>query len=57
MGLLNVMVCLPEIIAALTLGIIVKVFFNEHAMDVVELGGVFLIFATFCTLFIHDNRQ
>lgn len=56
MGLINVMICVPEIIAALTLGIIVSVFFHNHAMSIIELGGISFIIAAMFTFFVHDKE-
>lgn len=55
MGLLNMTICIPEIIAALTLGAVGKVFFADHAMAIVELGGFFMLIAAVASFFIHDK--
>ncbi|MFA6409304.1 MAG: MFS transporter [Gammaproteobacteria bacterium] len=57
MGLLNITICVPEILAALTLGGIAKAFFSNHAMSVVELGGFAMIIAVIFTFFIRDRKK
>jgi len=56
MGLFNLMICIPEIIAALTLGFVLKHAFHDHAMLVVGLGGTFMLIAALLTLSIHDKK-
>lgn len=57
MGLLNMTICIPEIIAALTLGAVAKVFFAEHAMSIVALGGFFMLIAAASTFLVHDTSK
>ncbi|MCK4607900.1 MAG: MFS transporter, partial [Gammaproteobacteria bacterium] len=57
MGLFNMTICLPEIIAALSLGFIVHHFFHNHAMSIIFLAGVCFIIAAFLTLFINDKEN
>jgi maltose/moltooligosaccharide transporter len=56
MGLFNIMICVPEIIAALVLGAVVSKLFHNHAMSAILLAGIFLVIAAVCTLFIHDKK-
>lgn len=56
MGLFNLMICIPEIIAALTLGFVVKHIFHNYDMHVVVLGGVFMLIAAILTFFVHDKK-
>jgi len=56
MGLFNLMICIPEIIAALTLGFIVKHIFHNYDMGVVALGGGFMLIAAVLTLLVHDKK-
>ncbi len=56
MGLFNMTVCIPEIIAALALGFIVHYVFHYKAIDVIELAGVFFILAAVLTIFVHDKK-
>lgn len=57
MGLLNMTIVIPEIIAALTLGAVAKIFFAEHAMSIVQLGGFFMIIAAMATFFVQDKSN
>lgn len=54
MGLINMAICVPEIIAALSFSFIVGKLFNNHAMTVILLGGVMFLLAAICTFFVHD---
>ena len=56
MGLLNITICIPQIIASLSLASIVKFTFHYHAMPVIQLAGIFLLCAAFFTIFIHDKK-
>lgn len=56
MGLFNLMICIPEILAALTLGFVVKHIFHNYDMHVVVLGGVFMLIAAGITFFVHDKK-
>jgi len=57
MGLFNLMICIPEIIAALTLGFVVKFIFHNYDMGVVALGGIFMLIAAIITCFVYDHKQ
>lgn len=57
MGLINIMICVPQIIAALTLGTIVSIFFHNHAMSIIELGGISFLVAAIFTFFVHDKEK
>lgn len=56
MGLLNITICVPQIIAALTLGVVVKHVFANYAMPVIQLAGAFFVIAAILTLLIHDKE-
>lgn len=56
MGLFNLTICIPEIIAALFLGKVLQNFFSGHAMQVVALGGGFMIVAAILTLLVEDRK-
>lgn len=56
MGLFNLMICIPEIIAALTLGFIVKHVFHNFDMNVVALGGGFMLVAAILTCFVQEKK-
>lgn len=57
MGLLNITICIPQIIASLSLGSIVKFVFHYRAMPVIQLAGIFFLCAAFVTLFVHDQEK
>ena len=54
MGLINIAICIPEILAALTFGVIVGRFFHDHAMTVILMGAVMFMLAAISTVFVHD---
>lgn len=56
MGLINIMVCVPEIIAALVLGIVVSVVFHNHAMSIIVFGGISFIIAAIFSCVVHDKE-
>jgi maltose/moltooligosaccharide transporter len=55
MGLFNMFICLPQIVAALGLGAIVKHAFGNHAIYAILLSGVSLIVAAACLLRVSEN--
>jgi len=57
MGLLNIAICIPQIIASLTLSYVVHSVFHYHAMPVIELAGLFFLFAAIFSFFIHDQKD
>lgn len=57
MGLLNITICIPQIIVSLILGSVVKNFFHYYAMPVIQLAGILLLLAAFFTLFINDSKD
>lgn len=54
MGLINMAICIPEILAALTFGVIVGKLFHDRAMTVILMGSVMFMLAAVCTFFVHD---
>jgi maltose/moltooligosaccharide transporter len=56
MGLLNITVCIPQIIAALVMGGVVSLFFHNRVMPAILIAGIFFIIAAICTLFVHDRE-
>jgi maltose/moltooligosaccharide transporter len=55
MGIFNITVCLPEIIASLLLGFIALHVFHSYAMHIIVLGGVCFLIAAMLTIFVHDK--
>jgi maltose/moltooligosaccharide transporter len=59
MGIFNFFIVIPEIIASFTFGPIIKAIFGENSiiapLYVVMMGGVFMLIAAVCVLFVKDN--
>ena len=55
MGLFNMFIVLPEIIAALCFGWIMSVFLSNNTLHAVMLGGALLIIASLLTIRIIDR--
>jgi maltose/moltooligosaccharide transporter len=59
MGIFNFFIVIPEIIAAFTFGSIIKAIFGENSiiapLYLVMMGGVFMLIAAICVLFVRDN--
>lgn len=56
MGLFNITICVPQIIAGVTLGAICNHVFHDRAMSVIALAGTFYVIAAIMTLFVHDKK-
>ena len=60
MGIFNFFIVIPEILASLFLGKIVKSIFGEGSIEaplyIVVAGGVSLLIAAFCVRFVDDNN-
>ena len=58
MGIFNFFIVLPEIIASLGFGWIMKNILNNDRLVAVELGGVMMIIAALiCLLFIREKSN
>jgi maltose/moltooligosaccharide transporter len=59
MGIFNFFIVIPEIIASFTFGPVIKAVFGPNSMIaplyVVMTGGVFMLIAAVCVLFVQDN--
>ncbi len=59
MGIFNFFIVIPEIIASLTFGRIIRAFFGENSivapLYMVTAGGVFFIIAAICTLLLVND--
>ena len=59
MGIFNFFIVIPEIIASFTFGPIIKAVFGENStaapLYVVMTGGLFMLIAAFCVLFVQDE--
>jgi maltose/moltooligosaccharide transporter len=61
MGIFNFFIVIPEIIASLTFGPVTRALFGQDNPDAplytVMLGGLCMIVAAVCVLFVHDNER
>jgi len=61
MGIFNFFIVIPEIIASFTFGPIIKAVFGENSLTaplyVVMMGGVFMLIAAACVLFVRDTSS
>lgn len=55
MGVFNFFIVLPQIVASLGLGSIVKHLFNNNAASAVALGGASMLIAAFSLRFVDEN--
>jgi len=55
MGLFNMFICLPQIVAALGLGAIVKHAFDNHAIYALVLSGCSLLLAAVFLLRVSEH--
>ncbi|QBE64688.1 MFS transporter [Pseudoduganella lutea] len=55
MGLFNFFVVIPQIIAGVVLGFVIRHAFDGHAAKTLVLGGVSLLVAAALTVFVKDN--
>lgn len=55
MGLFNMFICLPQIVAALGLGLLVRSVFGNHAIYALVLSGGSLLLAAACLLRVQEN--
>jgi maltose/moltooligosaccharide transporter len=56
MGMFNIFIVIPQILAAALLGLLVRTVFNGHAIDAIVLGGVSMIVAAGLMLRVKDER-
>ncbi len=57
MGLFNLTVVIPQIISGLFGGMILKHFFNEQAIYILILAGVFMLFGSLSVYFVKDTSS
>lgn len=57
MGLFNFFVVIPQIVAGVVLGFLVKNFFNNQAVFALVIGGVCMILAGVLTLVVNDDAD
>ena len=57
MGLFNMFIVLPEIIAALGFGWVMSTLLDNNKLHAVMLGGVLILIAAFLTLRIEKTKH
>lgn len=57
MGLFNMFICLPQIVAALGLGLLVREVFNNHAIYAMVLSGTCLIVGALCLVRVRERPE
>ncbi|CAN5819132.1 MFS transporter [soil metagenome] len=57
MGLFNFFVVIPQIIAGVVLGPVIKHFFHNHPANALMIGGVCMIIAGVLTLIVRDDAM
>ena len=55
MGMFNIFVVIPQILASASLGLLVHTVFHGHAIDAIVLGGAAMIISGLLMLFVKDN--
>src|SRR5450830_1502737 len=55
MGLFNFFVVIPQIIAGVVLGAVLKNFFNNQSVKVLMLGGVCMVIGGLLTMIVKDD--
>jgi maltose/moltooligosaccharide transporter len=57
MGIFNYYIFIPQILAASVLGVFTKILFQGHSIYALILGGVSLLVAAMCMLFVDTDVQ
>jgi maltose/moltooligosaccharide transporter len=55
MGMFNIFVVIPQILASAILGLLVRTVFHSQAIDAIVLGGVAMVFSGILMIFVKDN--
>jgi maltose/moltooligosaccharide transporter len=56
MGMFNLFLVIPQIIAAAVLGLLVRTTFGGHAIYAIVLGGVAMVLSGFLMVFVKDRK-
>jgi maltose/moltooligosaccharide transporter len=56
MGMFNLFVVIPQILAAALLGLLLRTVFHGHAINAIVLGGISMIVAAGLMLRVKDER-
>jgi maltose/moltooligosaccharide transporter len=57
MGMFNLFVVIPQILASASLGLLLRTVFHGHAIYALVLGGVVMVLAGFAMLFVKDMAK
>ena len=57
MGMFNLFVVIPQILASAILGLLVRTVFGGHAIDALVLGGVTMIVSGVLMMFVKDTKS
>nr|WP_136252431.1 MFS transporter [Ningiella ruwaisensis] len=57
MGIFNFTIAAPQIISALTAGLILKYAFDNEAINIIALAGVLMIFAAVSVFFVKETER
>ena len=55
MGIFNLFIVIPQLLAASVLGFLLKTFFGNEPIHALAIGGVSLILAGLCVLRVKEN--
>jgi maltose/moltooligosaccharide transporter len=56
MGMFNLFIVIPQILAAALLGLLVRTVFHGHAIDAIVAGGISMIVAAGLMLRVKDEK-
>jgi maltose/moltooligosaccharide transporter len=56
MGIFNIFIVVPQLLAATILGLILKTLFDGHAIWALVLGGVSFFIAAACSLAVTEPK-
>jgi len=57
MGIFNFFIVIPQILAASLLGFVVNLLFNGESIYALITGGISMIIAAACVLFVVDKKD
>lgn len=57
MGMFNLFVVIPQILASAILGLLVRTAFHGQAIDAIVLGGVAMVIAAVLMMFVRENTK
>ncbi len=57
MGTFNFFIVIPQILAAVTMGLMLRHWFGGHAIKMMVIGGVSMIAAGILMMYVKDNGR